>query len=48
MRKGYGPTIPSSLFDAMINPIIPFAIKGVTWYQGEDNAAPASALEYAR
>jgi sialate O-acetylesterase len=48
VRRGYGPTIPSSLFDAMINPIIPFAIKGVIWYQGEDNAAPAPALEYAR
>ncbi len=48
LRRGYGPTIPSSLFNAMINPIIPFAIKGVIWYQGEDNAAPASALEYAR
>jgi sialate O-acetylesterase len=48
VRRGYGPTIPSSLFDAMIHPLIPFAIKGVIWYQGEDNAAPASALEYAR
>ena len=48
VRRGYGPTIPSSLFDAMIYPIIPFAIKGVIWYQGEDNAAPASAQEYAR
>jgi len=48
LRRGFGPTIPSSLFNAMINPIIPVAIKGVIWYQGEDNAAPASALEYAR
>jgi sialate O-acetylesterase len=32
----------------MINPIIPFAIKGVIWYQGEDNAAPAAAQEYAK
>ncbi len=48
VKRGYGPTIPSSLFDAMINPVIPFAIKGVIWYQGEDNASPASALEYAR
>jgi sialate O-acetylesterase len=47
-RRGYGPAIPSSLFNAMINPIIPFAIKGVIWYQGEDNAAPAAALEYAK
>ncbi len=48
VKRGYGPTIPSSLFDAMISPIIPFAIKGVIWYQGEDNAAPAAAVEYAR
>ena len=48
VKRGFGPTIPSSLFDAMIHPIIPFSIKGVIWYQGEDNAAPASALEYAR
>ena len=48
VKRGYGPTIPSSLFDAMIHPVIPFAIKGVIWYQGEDNAEPASALEYAR
>jgi hypothetical protein len=26
------------LFNAMIRPIIPFAIKGVIWYQGESNA----------
>ena len=48
VKRGFGPTIPSSLFDAMINPVIPFAIKGVIWYQGEDNAAPAAALEYAK
>ena len=48
VKRGYGPTIPSSLFDAMIHPLIPFAIKGVIWYQGEDNAAPAEAQEYAR
>ena len=48
LRRGFGPTIPSSLFNAMINPIIPFAIKGVIWYQGEDNAAPAAAQEYAK
>ena len=28
---------PSSLFNGMINPLIPFAIKGVIWYQGENN-----------
>jgi sialate O-acetylesterase len=27
-----------SLYNAMINPLIPFAIKGAIWYQGEANA----------
>ncbi|HPN85110.1 MAG TPA: sialate O-acetylesterase, partial [Victivallales bacterium] len=25
------------LFDSMISPLVPFAIKGVVWYQGENN-----------
>ena len=29
--------IPTALFNAMINPLTPFAIKGVLWYQGESN-----------
>ncbi|MFV0468600.1 MAG: sialate O-acetylesterase [Dysgonomonas sp.] len=28
---------PSALFNGMINPIIPYKIKGVIWYQGEAN-----------
>jgi len=27
-----------SLYDAMINPLIPYAMAGVIWYQGESNA----------
>lgn len=29
---------PANLFNGMINPIIPYAIRGVIWYQGENNA----------
>lgn len=29
---------PSVLFNAMISPILPYKIRGVTWYQGESNA----------
>ena len=29
---------PSVLFNGMVNPIIPYGIKGVIWYQGENNA----------
>lgn len=32
---------PSLCYNAMIHPLIPFAFKGVLWYQGESNAARA-------
>jgi sialate O-acetylesterase len=38
--------VPSVLYNKMLYPILPFAIKGVLWYQGESNAnnvAQASA-----
>lgn len=36
---GVGPnSYPTLLFNAMIHPILPFAIKGAIWYQGEANA----------
>jgi sialate O-acetylesterase len=38
--KGYQ-NYPSSLFNGMLNPIIPYGIKGVIWYQGESNAGRA-------
>lgn len=28
---------PSVLFNGLVNPVIPFGIKGVIWYQGESN-----------
>lgn len=33
--------VPASLFNARIAPLLPFAIKGVIWYQGETNALQA-------
>lgn len=41
-RKPDGPgsrMSPSSLFNAMVHPLIPYGIRGVIWYQGEANAA---------
>ena len=35
---------PSSLFNGMINPLVPFTIKGVIWYQGENNVAGSCSL----
>ena len=40
------PHRPSGLYNAMINPIIPYAIKGAIWYQGESNAGRAFQYRY--
>ncbi len=32
------PNSPGILFDGMIRPLIPYAIRGAIWYQGESNA----------
>ena len=32
---------PTTLFNGMVNPLIPFGIKGAIWYQGEANAGRA-------
>ena len=37
---GFGPnSYPSLLYNAMINPLVPYRIKGVIWYQGEANTS---------
>ena len=33
--------VAASIYDGMIAPLIPFAIKGAVWYQGESNEARA-------
>ena len=40
--KETGPnTFPSQLYNAMIAPLTPYAIKGIIWYQGEANVGKA-------
>jgi sialate O-acetylesterase len=34
-------SFPSQLFNAMIHPIVQYALKGAIWYQGESNAGEA-------
>lgn len=38
---------PSLLFNAMVNPLIPYTIKGVLWYQGEANSTRAEQYKKA-
>ena len=37
---------PTTLYNAMIAPLTPYALRGVIWYQGENNAA--RAFEYRK
>jgi sialate O-acetylesterase len=45
--KDVGPNaFPSRLYNAMIAPIVPHAIRGVIWYQGESNASAAYRYQH--
>lgn len=35
---------PTAIYNAMIHPLAPFAIRGAIWYQGESNVISADAL----
>ncbi len=39
------PNNPSVLHNAMIHPLLPFALRGAIWYQGESNASRAAEYE---
>lgn len=43
-----GPWEPGVLFNAMVAPITPLAIRGVIWYQGEANGSRTRAPYYGR
>ena len=36
------PNTPTALYNGMIAPLVPYALKGFIWYQGESNAARAT------
>lgn len=43
------PFKPGFLWEAGIAPLVPFAIRGIAWYQGESNAdSPARVAQHAR
>jgi sialate O-acetylesterase len=45
---GTGPNdYPTLLYNGMIEPLMPYTIKGVIWYQGENNASRASQYSIA-
>ncbi len=40
------PNSPTVLYNGMIAPLIPYAIRGVIWYQGESNESRAEQYSY--
>ena len=47
-RPGLEAWSPAGIYNAMIAPLTPHAIRGVIWYQGESDASPERAPVYAR
>lgn len=48
MNKGIGPNdYPAVLYNAMVNPFVKLPVKGVIWYQGENNAGRAAEYRKA-
>jgi len=47
--KGLSVNRPAALYNFMVHPLMPYGLKGVIWYQGEDNAwNDARALQYRK
>ena len=40
------PAFPGTIYNAMIHPVIPYAIRGAIWYQGESNAKHPKAMVF--
>ena len=40
-EPGYDANDSASLYNGMIHPLLPYAVKGAIWYQGESNAGRA-------
>ena len=41
------PTLRGDLYNKMVAPVAPFAVRGVIWYQGETNAIQGDGMKYA-
>jgi sialate O-acetylesterase len=47
-RPYSGSWTPANLFNGMVSPFVPYAVKGFLWYQGESDSEPERANLYAR
>ncbi len=46
VKPQLGTAYPGALFNGKIAPLIPYALKGAIWYQGERNSGPGAAELY--
>lgn len=46
-KPGDWPGCPTVLYNAMIHPLAPYAIRGFLWYQGENNVLDTKAEDYS-
>ena len=46
-KKAQAPAVVGGLFNGKIAPLVPYAVRGILWYQGEANSTPAKAPFYA-
>ena len=37
VHPGQSPGVPTSLYNGMVHPLVPYALRGAIWYQGEAN-----------
>lgn len=44
-EKPLKPNTPSSLYNGMLAPVVPYGMKGVIWYQGESNAGKSKEYQ---
>ena len=42
----WAPTLRGDLYNGMVAPIVPFAVRGAIWYQGESNAVQGDGMKY--
>lgn len=45
IKTPLNPNMPTAIYNSRINPLVPFALRGVLWYQGESNVMQANQYQ---
>jgi len=44
--EAWAPSMRGGFYNGMIHPVVPFAVRGIIWYQGETNAMRGDGMRY--